>query len=141
MAIRPVTPTDPHCDHHQVPTANTRRDEQLRTLAGVLLRHGHVDWDEHDARTVANAVMESWADPLLAEQATIIDSEQERQMQLAEAVEAYQRHRDAGQMMHAVLLDIWRMADPDDRKDRMFLDPRDVRTTVLALLAEQEGES
>lgn len=42
------------------------RDEQVReSLVALLLTHGHAEWDEHDAHTVANVVQTEWAAPLL----------------------------------------------------------------------------
>ena len=65
------------------------------------------------------------------------DSERDERPTYEEVMDAYQAHRRAGREMHAALLDIWRMADPDGREHMTYRYPRDVVATVLALLAEQ----
>lgn len=55
------------------PIAGRERDERARALAAVLLRHGPATLEVHEARSLANAVLENWTDPLVAEQAQAIE--------------------------------------------------------------------
>lgn len=64
----------------------------------------------------------------------LLDTLDESGRAVEELVDAYQAHYRAGREMHAALLDIWRMVEPDDTEHMTYRAPSDVFESVRTVL-------